>query len=102
LYVVCSYTLLLTGSIVLIRAIVVSRNLYRRHAAALLLGAAAPWIGNTLYIFRLNPLHPLDLTPFAFSLSALAAGWSLFRFRLLMWESIQYAKARGVRAWTLI
>jgi PAS domain S-box-containing protein len=76
-------TLMLAGSAILIRMIVVSPNLYRRQGAALLLGAAAPWIGNTLYVFHLNPFHPLDLTPFAFALSALAAGWSLFRFRLL-------------------
>ena len=75
--------LIVAGSIILIRMIVTTRNLYRRQAAALLLAAAAPWIGNALYVFRLNPLHPFDLTPLAFAVTALAAGWSLFRFRLL-------------------
>src|SRR5262249_42892551 len=75
--------LILAGSVILIRMTVVSRNLYRRQASALLLAAAAPWIGNALYVFRLNPLHPFDLTPAGFALSALAAGWALFRFRLL-------------------
>ena len=78
-----AYTLMLVGSIVLIRAIMGSQNLYRRQVIALLLSAAMPWLGNALYIFHLNPLHPLDLTPAGFALSAMGLGWSLFRFRLL-------------------
>ena len=82
-HVAFSYVLMLLGSILLVRAIVRSPTVYRRQAAALLLGAAAPWLGNALYVFRQNPLHPLDLTPAGFALSALAVGWALFRYRLL-------------------
>jgi PAS domain S-box-containing protein len=82
-HVACSYVLMLLGSILLVRAIVRSPAVYRRQAAALLLGAAAPWLGNALYVFRQNPLDPLDLTPAGFALSALAVGWALFRYRLL-------------------
>ena len=82
-HVASSYVLMSIGSMLLILAIARSRTLYRRQAAALLLGAAAPWLGNAVYVFRLNPLDPLDLTPAGFALSALAVGWALFRFRLL-------------------
>ncbi len=82
-HVAFSYVLMLLGSILLVRAIVRSPIVYRRQAAALLLGAAAPWLGNALYVFRQNPLDPLDLTPAGFALSALAVGWALFRYRLL-------------------
>src|SRR4029079_13364395 len=58
-------------------------GLYRRQVAALLLSALAPWFGNTLYLARLGPLYPLDVTPFAFILSALLLGWSLLRLRFL-------------------
>jgi signal transduction histidine kinase/DNA-binding response OmpR family regulator len=78
-----SYALMLWGSILLGPAIRRSRSLYRRQASALLFAAVVPWLGNALYVFRLNPLHPLDLTPFGFALSAIAVGWSLFRYRLL-------------------
>jgi len=78
-----AYVLMLSGSIMLVQAIARSPSVYRRQAAALLLGAAAPWLGNALYVFRQNPLHPLDLTPAGFALSALAVGWALFRYRLL-------------------
>jgi signal transduction histidine kinase/DNA-binding response OmpR family regulator len=78
-----AYVLMLIGSILLVQAIVRSPIVYRRQAAALLLGASAPWLGNALYVFRQNPLHPLDLTPAGFALSALAVGWALFRYRLL-------------------
>jgi len=78
-----AYVLMLIGSILLVQAVMRSPTVYRRQAAALLLGAAAPWLGNALYVFRQNPLHPLDLTPAGFALSALAVGWALFRYRLL-------------------
>jgi signal transduction histidine kinase/HPt (histidine-containing phosphotransfer) domain-containing protein/ActR/RegA family two-component response regulator len=83
MHVAYSYMLMLAGSALLVQAVARARNLYRRQALALLIGAAAPWLGNALYVSRLNPLHPLDLTPAGFALSALAAGWALFRYRLL-------------------
>jgi PAS domain S-box-containing protein len=78
-----SYLLMLIGSALLLRSISDSSGLYRRQVVLLLLSALAPWIGNTLYLARLDPLYPLDLTPFAFILSALLLGWSLLRLRFL-------------------
>src|SRR5262245_52028554 len=74
---------MLIGSILLVQAIMRSPSVYRRQAVALLFSAAAPWLGNAVYVFRLNPLDPLDLTPAGFALTALAVGWALFRYRLL-------------------
>jgi PAS domain S-box-containing protein len=82
-HVASSYIFMSVGSLLLVQQVARSRHLYRRQAAVLLLGAVAPWLGNALYVFRANPLHPLDLTPAGFALSALAVGWALFRFRLL-------------------
>ena len=65
------------------QAFIRSPHLYRRQAGVLLLGALAPWVGNALYISGLGPFPHLDLTPFAFTLTGLAAAWGLFRFRLL-------------------
>jgi signal transduction histidine kinase/CheY-like chemotaxis protein len=78
-----SYILMLIGSIRLVRSIGDSPVLHHLQVSLLLLSAFAPWVGNVLYLTRLGPLYPLDLTPFAFLVSALLIGWSLFRFGLL-------------------
>jgi PAS domain S-box-containing protein len=77
------YLLLLIGTILLILAFIRSPHLYRSQAAAMLIGALAPWAANAIFIFGWSPFDQLDLTPFAFTLTGLAMGWGLFRFRLL-------------------
>ena len=81
-----SYLLLFIGTILLCMLIQTperSGHLYLGQAGALLLAVLVPWVGNALTSFELNPLSPLDLTPFAFTISGLLVAWSLFRFRLL-------------------
>src|SRR6266568_1690946 len=81
-----SYLLLFLGALLigsLIQALIRSASLYRGQASALLIAVLAPWVGNALTIFGLNPFPHLDLTPFAFTVTGLAMAWSLFRFRLL-------------------
>lgn len=78
-----SYLLLLFGTFFLVSMLIRSPGLYRRQVWALLVAVAAPWVGNAMYVFGLNPLPNLDLTPFAFLFSGIALAWGLFRFRLL-------------------
>jgi len=81
-----SYLLLFVGTILicmLIQSHMRSAHLYLGQAGALLIAVLAPWVGNALTISGLSPFPDLDLTPFAFTISGLAIGWSLFRFRLL-------------------
>jgi PAS domain S-box-containing protein len=78
-----SYLVLLLGTLLLVRALIRSPKLYRRQVAVLLMGVLAPWVGNALYLSRLNPFPHLDLTPFGYTLTGLALAWGLFRFRLL-------------------
>jgi PAS domain S-box-containing protein len=77
-----SYTLLLLGTFFLVNMWLRSARLYRLQSGAVLVGALAPLVGNGLYVFRLLPVPNLDITPFAFAISGLAMGWSLFRFHL--------------------
>ena len=77
-----SYLLILAGTVLLIQSYIRSPQLYRGQAGTLLIGLLAPWISNGLYIFGLNPFPHLDLTPFGFAISGLAASWSLFRFQM--------------------
>ncbi|MBE7554124.1 MAG: PAS domain-containing protein [Anaerolineales bacterium] len=78
-----SYLLLLLGAILLVQALLHRPHLYQGQMAGLLLGMAAPWLGNAISIFGFNPVPDLDLTPLAFTVTGLMLAWSLFRFRLL-------------------
>jgi PAS domain S-box-containing protein len=77
------YLLLLIGTGLLILMFIRSPHLYRGQAATLLIGALSPWVANAIFIFGWSPFGELDLTPFALTLTGLAMGWGLFRFRLL-------------------
>ena len=77
-----SYLLLLLGTLLLIQALTRSPHLYRRQVGVLLIGAFAPWVADLLSMSGLSPFYPLDLTPFAFTLTGLAVAWGLFRFQL--------------------
>jgi PAS domain S-box-containing protein len=78
-----SYVLILLGAIFLIQALFRAPELYRSQMGWLLVGTFAPWIGNMMYLSGLNPLPNIDLTPLAFSITGLAMGWSMYRYRLL-------------------
>ncbi len=78
-----SYLLLLLGTVLIIQALIQSPKLNRWQAGTLLVSILAPWIGNALYLYGLNPFPNLDLTPFAFTLTGVGLSWSLFRFQLL-------------------
>jgi PAS domain S-box-containing protein len=81
--IVYAYLLLAFGALLLIQAIIRSPRLYRRQVGILLIGASAPLVAEILSISGLIPSPHLDLTPFAFTLSGLAAAWSFFHYRLL-------------------
>lgn len=78
-----TYVLMLIGTMALVRAIMHVPRLYHLQAAALLAGAALPWLANAIYLLGRSPVPGLDLTPFAFTLSGVIYTWGLFRFRLL-------------------
>jgi diguanylate cyclase (GGDEF)-like protein len=81
--VACSYGLLLVGSAVLVSSLFGSQSLYRKQSALLLLAALAPWTANGLTLMGLTPFARLDLTPLAFTLTAVALAWAISRYRLL-------------------
>ena len=78
-----SYLLLLAGTLLFIRTLLRSHDLYRSQATAILIGVLSPWLGNALYISGFNPFKPLDLTPFGFTITGLSLGWGLFHARLM-------------------
>jgi signal transduction histidine kinase len=71
------------GSVLLIQGLLRSPLIYRSQARSLLFAIFVPWLANVLYLAGLRPFGHLDVTPFAFSVSAFSFGWGLFRFGLL-------------------
>jgi len=80
---VYSYLLIFLGGLLIFLAMLRAPGLYRQQGWALLLGIAMPWIGNAIFVSGLSRVPTLDLTPVAFTLSALIFGWAVFRFQLL-------------------
>ncbi len=78
-----SYPLLLLATIWLVRVVFNSAQLYRRQAAALLAGAAIPWVVNALYLAGYRLFSSLDPTPVAFTLTGLMMALGIFRFQML-------------------
>ena len=77
------YLLLSTATLVLIRAALRYRRLYRRQAALVLLAMPFPWIGNILYVFNWGPFPGQDLTLIGFALTGALLTLNLYQFRLL-------------------
>lgn len=81
-YFVYAYTLLIIGFVLLLRLVVVSDYLYFDQTVLIVFGILAPLVGNALSVFELAPLPGLDLTPHAFTITGLAFGNAIFRYRL--------------------
>ncbi len=78
-----SYILMGLGSLHLLVSALRSPGLMRWQAGSMVGAACAPWFANILYIAKIEPFYPFDLTPFVFGLSAVVLGWSLVRLKLL-------------------
>jgi PAS domain S-box-containing protein len=78
-----SYSLMLGGTALIVRSLGRMRGMYRGQALALLVGVAAPWVANALYLLGLSPIPHLDITPFAFTLTIIAMAWGIFGVHLI-------------------
>ena len=58
-------------------------RLYMLQVITFVIGAGAPWLGNALYVLRLSPWRGLDLTPFAFTVTAVAVTIGVMWFHFL-------------------
>jgi PAS domain S-box-containing protein len=78
-----TYLMLVIGVVVLIRSTLHMPPLYRRQIWGMLAGMLMPWIGNMIYLSGITPLHGIDFTPIAFTVSSIPVSWTVFRFRML-------------------
>ena len=78
-----SYLVILFGFILLAENLFQPHRLYWEQAAALMLSALLPWVGNWLFVADVTPGNNIDLTPFAFLGSVALLVWAVVRTRLL-------------------
>jgi PAS domain S-box-containing protein len=93
-FMIYAYLLLLLGTLLFIVSLVTSPPFYRSASFAMIVAAAAPWIGNILYLSGLNPSPGFDTTPFSFAVSGAAVAWVLFRHRFL--DLVPFARERVI------
>ncbi|MFB6085115.1 MAG: histidine kinase N-terminal 7TM domain-containing protein [Halorientalis sp.] len=70
-----SYVLLTAATVLYVSFAVRSEAIYQRQTVGLIVGLAAPWVGNALY---LSGVVSVDITSLAFAVTGLAIGWAIF------------------------
>ncbi|MCC7119687.1 MAG: PAS domain S-box protein [Anaerolineales bacterium] len=78
-----SYLSLLVGTILIVRAMLRRKGMYRGQAIVMSVAVLTPWVGNILYFSGLSPVPYLDITPFALMITTLAFTWAMFGFRII-------------------
>jgi PAS domain S-box-containing protein len=84
------YAIMMAAAILLVRSLVGGPAGYKEQVLSLLVGVSVPWIGNAMYIFGIPPFSNFDMTPVVFTVSGMAFGWGVFRYRLLDIVPIAY------------
>ncbi|NTV65139.1 MAG: PAS domain-containing protein, partial [Oscillochloris sp.] len=82
-YVAYAYCCFLAGAALLIRAVVNARQIDRRHAWLLLLGALSPAIGNSTYLSGLWMPWNDDPTPIMVFIGAVLGFYATIHFRVI-------------------
>ena len=78
-----SYSLITVSILLLSYAAFNFPSVYKKKTTALLIGLLIPWIGNIIYVFNLNPLQPVDLTPFTTFFSVIAIAFAILKLKSL-------------------
>jgi len=83
-FTILSYGMFGVGAFLIVRLVWLSDHLYSSQVVLLLVGLAVPLVANGLTVLEVTPIQdpPLDLTPYAFSVTGIAYGYALFRDRL--------------------
>jgi len=77
-----SYTLIVLGLVLIVRALLRWPAQYRGQMISVLLATLTPFIANVISVFHIIPIL-IDLTPFAFTVTGIGLAFALFRHRLL-------------------
>lgn len=78
-----SIALLLVSTALMVQSLLDSRPPFRQQMTLLLAGVMIPALTGIAYLAHAGPIAGMDLTPFAFAISAGLFAWAIFRYRLL-------------------
>ena len=86
------YSYLLSGLALVLIATRLSGapDIYRRQIVLLIGAAGIPLLANLLYVFQLDPVPGLDLTPFTFTITGLIVALGILRYRLFSMIPVAY------------
>ncbi len=99
-FVTYSYALVTITAILLLRF--AARHPAQRRQSFVLLGSMLlPWVTNVLYVFDVEPLRYIDLTPHAFLVTGVGIWWALYRYRFqgivpVAWMGVVRGMVHGV------
>lgn len=82
-HLIFSYLLMGIGTILLLKSALYKRGMLFWQKVCTMVGLGLPWLANFLYLFNVNPIPGLDLTPLFFSLAGLALYLALFPMRMI-------------------
>ncbi|MFN2151920.1 MAG: histidine kinase N-terminal 7TM domain-containing protein, partial [Anaerolineales bacterium] len=77
-----SYSLTLTGAILILSKYIRSVSLYQKQSAWLAIGALIPIVANIIYVSNIIPGLQKDYTPISFALASIAFIFGMLRYRL--------------------
>jgi PAS domain S-box-containing protein len=84
-----TYVLLAVSTFLIVRGMTNRSKIFRRQMGSILVGIAVPWVVNAISNLGFISL-PLDLTPFAFTITGLAIAWSIYKHQLMNIEPIAF------------
>ena len=82
-HMIYSYSLLVTGSVVLAQYILRKSKEDRLKSSFILLAIFFPWVANIIYIFIAPTLLEVELTPIALSITAIVLIFGVLRYQVL-------------------
>jgi PAS domain S-box-containing protein len=90
------YTMLAWGVLLLLYRFRKADAIYKKHNAIIIAGACIPWVVNFFYLLDIRPLKHIDLTPYAFIITAWVISLGLLRFGLF--DIIPIARGKVIEA----
>lgn len=77
-----SYLAMLIGTIILLRSVFRSKDIYRMQLILFLVASILPWIANLLYLIGMNSFMRVDVTPIGFACSTVLIGFAVLKYGL--------------------
>lgn len=77
-----SYLAMLIGTVILLRSVFRSKDIYRMQLILFLVASFLPWTANLLYLIGMNSFMRVDITPIGFACSTILIGFAVLKYGL--------------------